>query len=108
MTSFDDVFGAEQASKELRARDYAVLQEIAARTSQFNDLARITEDYMRAGLTRYVRAARRELIEVYELDNRDRDDALATLRRMIEPAIDDSGPDNPGVEDYNRSDGLPL
>lgn len=99
MSSFEEIFGADQAAREIRARDYAVMQEIAIRTNNLADLARIQDDYVGAGLTRLVRAARKELIEVYDLNDPDREpDALTTLREMIDP----------GVEDYRRSGGVQL
>lgn len=107
-TSYEDVPGADKAGREIRARDYAVMQEIAIRTGKNRDQQRVIESAAAAGLIRELRPARRELVRVYGLDDRNPDDALAVLREMIEPAIDDSHPDDPGVEDYQRSDGVPL
>lgn len=112
--SFEDVFGADRAGREIRARDHAVLYEIAKRTPQLANheraatLERIVADYVHAGLVREARAARRELIATYQLDGRPPAEALDVLREMIEPALEDSHPDDSGVEDYTRSDGVPL
>lgn len=113
-TSYEDVFGANKAGREIRARDHAAMYEIAKRTPDLTDhertaaLERIITDYVHAGLLREVQAVRREIIAIYQLDDRPPTEALAVLREMIEPAIDDSHPDDPGVEDYTRSDGMPL
>lgn len=104
MTDFEDVFGANEAGKQLRAREFAALQEIAIRTGDAAAQAAILQDVAQAGLVRYVRAARRELAEVYALDDRNPDDVLADLRAMVTPPLEDSQPTDPGVEDYSHGD----
>lgn len=114
MTNYEDVLGADKAGRELRARDHAALYEIAKRTPELTDqertatLERIITDYLHAGLLREVHAARRELIEIYRLDDQAPAEALAVLREMVEPVVEASRPDDPGVEDYRRDEGMPL
>lgn len=97
----EDVPGAIAADRAIRARRYAAMQEIAIRTGQAGDQSNILLDVAEAGLAREVRTARRELAEVYQLDDRNQDDVLADLRAMIGPPLEDSSPTDPGVEEYH-------
>lgn len=89
--SFEDVLGADQAGREIRARDHAALYEIAIRTGNIAEQHRIVAAAGAAGHVRELRAARRELVHAYALNERPRGEAIAILRQLIQPDTSDEG-----------------
>lgn len=89
MTDHYDVPEAAAAERYLRGRQYAALELIAFLTGETADRTRIITDYTQAGLRNEVRAAKLELDRVYRIGDRNPDDALADLRAMLNPHIDD-------------------
>jgi hypothetical protein len=110
ISDHEDVPGASAADRALRARRFGALLVIAHLTRNSPMLAGIERDRRRVGLTtREIIQAKDQIVRTYQIADRNPDEALAVLREMVEPqGIADSDPADAGVEDYERSDGIPL
>lgn len=107
---YEDVSGAFAADRAMRARQYAAMLLIANYTGRADLQSDVLADFCRAGLTSAeVAAAKAELREVYNFDDRSPDESLEVLGAMLEPqGMSDSRPGDAGIEEYRRSDGLAL